>query len=252
MDLTTSTVLAFIIGTALGSFTNVVIYRLPRRQSLVAPGSRCPHCQTPIRALDNIPLVSFVWLRGRCRSCRAPISRRYPLVEGLSGALAAVLWWRAAPAAAWVELAAGVLFALALVAVFFIDLDHQIVPNVITYPGAVLGLLLAIPQDRLFPALLAAAGAGGAFFLIAVASRGGMGGGDVKLAAMMGAFLSYPGIAVALFIAFGVGALAGVLLIMTGKRSRKDPIPFGPSLAVGGIAALLAAEPIVRWYLGAP
>lgn len=252
MDLTASTALAFILGTALGSFTNVVIYRLPRRQSLVAPGSRCPRCQSPIRALDNIPLVSFVLLRARCRSCGRPISWRYPMVEVLTGALLAVLWWRSAPQGAWVEFVAGALFTIALVAVFFIDLDLQIVPNVITYPGAVIGLLLAIPQDRLLTALLAAAGAGGVFLLIAVASRGGMGGGDIKLAAMMGAFLSYPDIAVALFIAFGVGALAGVLLIMTGRRSRKDPIPFGPSLAVGGIVALLAAGPIVRWYLGTP
>ncbi len=252
MDLAVSTILVFILGTVLGSFVNVVIYRLPRGQSLVRPRSRCPHCQTPIAARDNIPLLSFLVLRGRCRACRAPIGWRYPLVEAAAGLLLAALWARFAPAGAWLPLAAGAVFGLMLLAVFVIDLDHQIVPNAITYPGLAAGLLLAIPQGRLVPSLLAAAGAGAFFLLIAVLSRGGMGGGDIKLAAMMGAFLRWPDIAVALLLAFTIGAAVGVLLMAVKKRSRKDPIPFGPSLAVGGVMALFTAEAILRWYLGGP
>lgn len=252
MSLTLSTVLVFSLGTVLGSFLNVVIYRLPRGLSLVTPGSRCPHCQTPIRPRDNIPLLSFVILRGQCRACRAPISWRYPLVEAVGGLLLAALWIRFAPAAAWLPLGAGTVFTLMLLAVFFIDLDRQIVPNAITYPGLAAGVLLAIPQGRVGPALLAAAGAGAFFLLVAIVSRGGMGGGDIKLAAMMGAFLRWPAIAVALLLAFTLGAAAGVLLLAFKKRSRKDPIPFGPALATGGVIALFAADSILRWYLGIP
>ncbi len=252
MNLTLSAVAVFVLGTVLGSFMNVVIYRLPRGKSLARPGSRCPHCQTPIAPWDNIPLVSFAVLGGRCRACRAPIGWRYPLVEAAAGLLLAALWVRFAPAGAWMLLVAGAIFSLMLLAIFVIDLDHQIVPNAITYPGLAVGLLLAIPQGRLVASLLAAAGAGAFFLLVAILSRGGMGGGDIKLAAMMGAFLSWPAITVALLLAFTIGAAAGVLLMATRRRSRKDPIPFGPSLAVGGVIALFAAEAILRWYLGSP
>ncbi|TMI74930.1 MAG: prepilin peptidase [Bacillati bacterium ANGP1] len=250
MSHTVSTVMAFILGTILGSFLNVVIYRLPRNLSIVRPGSRCPHCQTPIRPQDNIPLVSFLVLRGRCRVCRAPIGWRYPLVEAVSGGLLAGVWLRFAPGGAWIPLVAAALFSFMLVAVFFIDLDHQIVPNAITYPGIVAGLLLAIPQGRLVPSVVVAASAGALFLLIAVVSHGGMGGGDIKMAAMMGAFLSWPATAVALLLAFMIGATAGVLLIAVKRRSRKDPIPFGPSLAAGGVIAVFAGDAILRWYLG--
>jgi leader peptidase (prepilin peptidase)/N-methyltransferase len=239
----------FVLGTILGSFLNVVIYRLPRRQSLVRPGSHCPRCGTPIRAADNIPLVSFLLLRGRCRACRAPIGWRYPLVEAAAGGLLVLVWVRYAPQQSWPALASGVLFSLSLLAVFFIDLDHQIVPNAITYPGLAAGVVLAALQGKIVPAVLAAAGAGAFFLLVAVASRGGMGGGDVKLAAMMGAFLGWPGIAVGLLGGFIVGAVAGLVLIAAGKRSRTDAIPFGPALAVGGVVALLAGDVLVRWWL---
>src|SRR3989454_7858172 len=250
MSQTVPTVMAFILGTILGSFLNVVIYRLPRNLSIVRPGSRCPHCQTPIRPQDNIPVVSFLVLRGRCRVCHAPIGWRYPLVEAVSGGLLAGVWLRFAPAAAWIPLVAAALFSFMLIAVVFIDLDHQIVPNAVTYPGIVPGLLLAIPQGRLVPSVVVAASAGALFLLIAVVSHGGMGGGDIKLAAMMGAFLSWPATAVALLLAFMIGATAGVLLIAVKRRSRKDPIPFGPSLAAGGVIAVFAGDAILRWYLG--
>ncbi|MDQ7820991.1 MAG: prepilin peptidase [Armatimonadota bacterium] len=244
-------ILAFVfaLGTILGSFLNVVIYRLPRKQSLVRPGSHCPRCGTPVRPADNIPLLSFVLLRGRCRTCRAPIGWRYPLVEATAGVLLVLIWSSYAPAGAWLALVSGAVLALSLLAVFFIDLDHQIVPNAITYPGLAAGLALSALQGRIVPAVVAAAGAGAFFLLIALVSRGGMGGGDIKLAAMMGAFLGWPGIAVGLLVGFLVGAAAGLVLMAARKRSRKDPIPFGPALAVGGVVALLAGDVLLRWWL---
>jgi leader peptidase (prepilin peptidase)/N-methyltransferase len=242
-----TTAFVFVIGAMLGSFLNVVIHRLPRHESLVVPGSRCPHCGTPIRAWDNIPLFSFVILGGRCRACRRPISVRYPFVELTAAMLVTASWLRTGSIVDFVAAAA---FSLILLAIFFIDLEHQIVPNALTYPGLALGLLLALPQGRIVDALLTAAAAGAFFLLIAIVSRGGMGGGDIKLAAMMGAFLGWPAITVALLTAFTGGAAAGLLLIGLRRRSRKDPIPFGPALAVGGIIALYGAGGLIRWYLG--
>lgn len=239
-------VAAFVLGAIVGSFLNVVIYRLPRGESLVRPRSRCPSCGRQISAWDNIPIVSFLLLRGRCRACRAPIAWRYPVVELTAGLLVVAAWLRDG---SWLDVAGSVLFLLSLLAVFFIDLAHHIVPNAITYPGIAVGLLLAAAQGRLVDGLLAAVGAGAFFLLVAILSRGGMGGGDVKLAAMMGAFLGWPSIVVAMLIAFTGGATVGVLLIASGRRTRKDPIPFGPALAVGGIIALFFAGPIIDWYV---
>lgn len=241
------TLVVFILGAALGSFLNVVIYRLPRRESLLRPGSRCPRCQTPIHPRDNVPILSYLLLRGRCRACRAPISPRYPLVETASAVLLTVLWLREGPT---IQFVAASIFVLMLIAIFFVDLDHRIVPNAISYPGILTGLLLAFPQGRFLDALITAAAAGGFFLLIAVLSRGGMGGGDIKLAAMMGAFLGWPSIVFALLVAFTTGAAVGLFLIASGRRSRKDAIPFGPSLAAGAIVAWFAATPIIGWYLG--
>jgi leader peptidase (prepilin peptidase)/N-methyltransferase len=243
---TLSAFLAFMLGAIVGSFLNVVIYRLPRGESLVRPRSRCPHCGTPISAWDNIPIASFLLLRGRCRVCRAPIAWRYPLVELTAGLLVVAAWLRDG---SWVDVAGAIVLLLSLLAVFFIDLTHHIVPNVITYPGIAVGLLFAAAQGRFVEGVLAAVGAGLFFLLVAILSRGGMGGGDIKLAAMMGAFLGWPAIAVALLLAFTGGAAVGVLLIASGRRTRKDPIPFGPALAVGGMIALFFGASIVDWYV---
>ncbi len=238
--------LLFVLGAVLGSFINVIIYRLPRKESLVRPPSHCPHCRTPIRPQDNIPLLSFLLLKGRCRHCGQPIGWRYPVVELAAAFLLPVLWIRYPPPLQFVPAA---LLALMLLAISFIDLEHQLVPNAISYPGITLGLLLAIPQGRFTDALFTAAGAGVLFLLIALVSRGGMGGGDIKLATMLGAFLGWPLTGVAVFAAFVAGASVGVVLLMTRRRGRKDPIPFGPALAVGGVVALLAGREIVGWYL---
>ncbi len=244
-------VVATLLGAMAGSFANVAIHRLPRQESLVAPRSHCPHCGHLIRARDNIPVLSFFWLRGRCRDCGGPISWRYPLVEASTALLFLAAWW-------WFGLSLGALraglFVVIMVIVIFVDLDHRIIPNAVTYPGVVAGLLLALAGGpRTFLVSLAAAlGAGALFFLIAVASRGGMGGGDIKLAAVMGAFLGWPVIAAALFLSFLLGGLVGLVLLATGIRRRKDPVPFGPFLAAGGLAALFWGQTIVQWYLKWP
>ncbi len=239
---------ATLLGAMAGSFANVAIHRLPRRESLVTPRSRCPHCGHLIRARDNIPVLSFLFLRGRCRDCGSPISWRYPLVEVMTALLFLATWrWFGVSA----DTLRALIFSLLMVIVIFIDLDHRIIPNALTYPALAVGLLLAWadgPRGFLI-ALLAALGSGLAFLLIAVLSRGGMGGGDIKLAAVMGAFLGWPTIVAAMFISFTLGGVVGLALLAARLRSRKDPVPFGPFLAAGGIAALFWGEPLIQWYL---
>ncbi|MDR7483245.1 MAG: prepilin peptidase [Armatimonadota bacterium] len=240
------------LGAVLGSFANVLIYRLPREESVVTPGSRCPECKAPIRPRDNIPVLSYALLRGRCRVCHQRISLRYPLVEMLMAVLTVAvglrvplpLGWRAA-----VEVAGALLFVFLLVVITFIDLDHQLILNWLTYPGVVAGVLLAAALGRLVPALIAGVGAGALILLIVVASRGGMGLGDVKLAVLIGVFLASPAVTgVALFLAFVIGGLFGLALLTLRVRGRKDPIPFGPFLALGALGAIFWGEAIIRWY----
>jgi leader peptidase (prepilin peptidase)/N-methyltransferase len=242
-------VLAAVGGLILGSFLNVVAYRLPRGESLVHPRSRCPQCATQLRAIDNVPVISWLALRGRCHHCGAPISARYPLVEFTTGALFAAVVATQDDA---VRIVLGLLLVTALVPITLIDLDHQIIPNRIVAPGAVAALVLVVALDR--GSLLEHAIAGAAaYFLLDVAAflkPGGMGGGDVKLAGMLGLFL---GVAVvpAVFIAFVVGSLAGgaIMLRHGVAKGRKMGIPFGPYLALGGVVGILAGNAIVSWYL---
>ncbi|MBI3998690.1 MAG: prepilin peptidase [Armatimonadetes bacterium] len=247
------------LGAVLGSFANVIIYRLPREESIVFPGSRCPHCRASIRAWDNVPLLSFVFLRGRCRACGAPISLRYPLVEALMAALVVAVRLRfsgSAPDAAGLHavtaalpLISALLFVFLLVVITFIDLDHRLILNRLTYPGIAGGFLVAAAQGRASPALIAGLGAAGIILVIVIVSRGGMGLGDVKLAALIGTFLTSPALtAVALFLGFMAGGLVGVVLLALRLRGRKDPIPFGPFLALGALGALFWGDAIIRWY----
>ncbi|MGH2374034.1 MAG: prepilin peptidase [bacterium] len=232
-------------GAILGSFANVVIHRLPRGESIVVPGSRCPHCGAPIRAWDNVPVVSFILLRGRCRRCGGRIAWRYPLVELIMAVLAVAVGLRFREV---LPLLSALIFVFLLVAITFIDLDHQLILNRLTYPGIVIGVLLSALGGRALTAGLAGLGAAGLILAIVVLSRGGMGGGDVKLAALMGVFLGWPSIAVALFLAFLGGGLVGLLLLALRLRGRKDAIPFGPALAAGALAALFWGDAIARWY----
>jgi leader peptidase (prepilin peptidase)/N-methyltransferase len=246
-----ATALAAVGGLLLGSFLNVVAYRLPRGESLVTPGSRCPSCGTPVKFYDNVPVISWLLLRGRCRACGAPISARYPLVEAATAALAvAVILVKGADRDAWLGLA----FVLILVPIALIDYDHQIIPNKITYPAAVaavvIGLLSSPHRPHVAEQLICGAAAGGFLLLAALAYPRGMGMGDVKLAAVMGLFLGRA-VAPAMLVALVTGTLAGAA-IMARKgvaEGRKTKVPFGPFLCLGSVVGLLAGGPIVTWYL---
>ena len=239
---------SFLLGLVIGSFLNVVIYRVPLRRSLSHPGSHCPHCGHPIRLYDNIPVVSWVILRGRCRDCADPIGPRYPLVEALTGVLFAL----AAMIAGWdlrVLLLWG--FFAVLVAVTFIDIDHMLILNRVVLPAAALGLAasVALTPSRWWEYLVAGSGAALFLFVVALLWPGGMGLGDVKLALLLGFVLGVE-VIVAMFAAFLVGGLVGIGLLVVGKRSRKDRIPFGPFLALGGIIGSLVGEQVLTWYMG--
>ncbi len=240
---------AGLFGAVAGSFLNVVAYRLPRKQSLISPASRCPHCQTPVKPYDNVPIVSFILLRGRCRSCSAPISLRYPIVEALTGALCvgAVLAHHSAA-----SIALSVTLILLLVPAAAIDIEHRIIPNRLTALGAVLALgigLLLDPSGE--PERLIAGAAAGGFLLIAVlAYPGGMGMGDVKLAGVMGLFLGRA-VAPAITIALVAGTVAGIAVIVRkgAREGRKTAVPFGPFLALGALVAVFVGQDIVGAYL---
>jgi leader peptidase (prepilin peptidase) / N-methyltransferase len=246
---------ALALGLIVGSFANVVIYRLPRHESVVWPGSHCPQCQTPIRWYDNIPLLSFLLLRGRCRACAKPISGRYPLVEGLTAAL----FVQSVDAfGASLRAAESMVLGTLLLIVFFIDLDHFIIPNRITYPGIVVGLAFTLALGGGAAAGIAAVTAvalAGVFVLINVVSarllgEEGMGMGDAKLAAMIGAFLGWPIGGVAILLGVFVGGAIGICLLALRLRGRREPIPFGPALAVGALGAMWWGPSLLRWYLG--
>jgi leader peptidase (prepilin peptidase)/N-methyltransferase len=242
-----SIVLIGFLGAAVGSFLNVVIHRLPRGESLVKPRSRCPACDTQLRAVDNVPLVSWLVLRGRCRSCDAPISPRYPFVEVVTAAVfVAVALARGVDSDLVLELP----FAAVLVAVAAIDLEHRIVPNRIVIPAAVFGLVAAALVDfgQLPELLIAGAAAFTALLLAALAYPGGMGMGDVKLAGIMGLYLG-AAVAPALLAAFAAGAGVGLaILAREGVSARKRALPFAPFLALGGVVGLLIGPELVQLY----
>lgn len=248
---------AFILGLIGGSFANVCIHRLPRQESVVWPGSHCPQCQAPIHWHDNIPLLSFTLLRGRCRRCGASISWRYPLVELLTGVL-----FLESVATFGVSLRAvqSMVLGTLLLIVFFVDLDHYIIPNRITYPGIVIGLVFAAVSDGRVDVRHAAVAAvtaialGGGFILVNLLSvpllkQEGMGMGDAKLAAMIGAFLGWPIGAVAILLGVFIGGALGVFLLALRIKGRREQIPFGPALAAGAITAMWWGPSLLNWYL---
>jgi leader peptidase (prepilin peptidase)/N-methyltransferase len=241
--------LAAAFGAILGSFINVVAYRLPRGESLSVPRSRCPQCETPIKPWDNIPVVSWLLLRGRCRACKARISWRYPLVEfGTAVLLALVVVVKGADSDAWL----GIALVLLLVPITLIDIDHRIIPNKLTLIGTIVPIviLLLTDPDALPGHLLAGALAGGFLLVAALAYPSGMGMGDVKLAWVMGLFL---GRAVGPAMLFGLlaGSIVGVAVMARKgvKEGRKTAMPFGPFLAFGALVGLYFGDAIVDWYL---
>jgi len=239
---------AGVLGAIVGSFLNVVAYRLPRHESLVTPASHCPKCGTPVKPYDNVPILSWLLLRGHCRGCGASISVRYPLVEAGTAVLCvgAVLAHHTAAG-----IALSVVLILLIVPAALIDLEHRIIPNRITALGAVLALALGLALD---PAgeperLIAGAAAGGFLLLAALAYPGGMGMGDVKLAGVMGLLLGRA-VAPAILIALLAGVLAGAAIIARkgAHAGRKTAVPFGPFLALGALVAVFAGQDIVQFY----
>jgi leader peptidase (prepilin peptidase)/N-methyltransferase len=237
-----------VLGAVVGSFLNVVSFRLPRHESVVRPRSRCPSCGVPIRPYDNIPVLSWLVLRGRCRSCRAPISPRYPLVEALTAGLCvAVVLTRSSAAG----IALGIALVLVVVPAAVADLTSFIIPNAIVAAGAVLAIALGTALD---PGgepdrLIAGAAAGGGLLAIVLAYPRGMGMGDVKLAAVIGLFLGLS-VVPALVVAIVSGSLIGALVIARrGVRAgRRTALPFGVFLALGALVALFAGHPLIHWY----
>lgn len=236
-----------VVGLLFGSFTNVMIARIPTGESIVAPPSHCPRCGQRLWALDLVPVFSWLFLKGKCRYCSESISIRYPAVELLTALLflGVYIKWGIS-AYTWV----GWVLVIILVSAAFIDLDHGIIPDKITIPGAVIGLGLSFVTIGFFPALWGALAFGGFLFLVAVISNGGMGGGDVKLAAVIGAFTGLPGAIITLLLSSLLGALFGLALILLGKAGRKTPVKFGPFLALAAYVAYLYADQIAAWYLG--
>ena len=248
MSTAAGAVLAGILGAVIGSFLNVVAYRLPRGESLAHPPSHCPKCGQPVKPYDNIPVLSWLLLRGRCRHCKEPISPRYPIVEAGTALLCALVVVVKGPDE---DAIIGIVLVLLLVPVTLIDLDTHTIPNKITYPGFVIGLALiaVLETDSLVEHLIASAAAGGFLFVAWFAYPRGMGMGDVKLAFVLGIFLGRA-VAPAMFTAFIAGALVGSLVIarMGVKEGRKAGIPFGPWLALGGVVGLFAGDAIADWY----
>jgi leader peptidase (prepilin peptidase)/N-methyltransferase len=251
MPLAVSAAFAGALGAVFGSFFNVVAYRLPRGESLVSPGSRCPGCGVDIKRHDNVPILGWLWLRGRCRSCAMAISARYPSVEALTAVLAVVVVLvKQSPAAAVLGLA----LVAFLVPIALIDLDHRIIPNRLTLPAAVVAVALglALKPSGVPGQLLGGVGAGGFLLVFVLAYPRGMGMGDVKLAGVLGLYLGAP-VAVALLVALLSGSVLGAAIMarLGVSAGRRVAVPFGPFLALGGVVAVLAGGPIMHWYLHA-
>lgn len=243
--------LAFIFGAAIGSFLNVCIFRLPDKTSIIKPGSRCPHCLNPIRFYDNIPIISYVVLGGKCRNCKAKISWQYPLVELITAVLSLMLFVKFGPN--WTYLAFFT-FTAVLIIITFIDLKHQIIPDIITLPGIPIFFLAAIFFTGL-PWLDAALGlliGGGILFLIAfiyemISKREGMGGGDIKLLAMIGGFLGWKSLLFILMFASFFGTLVGIIAMLIAKQDMKYAVPFGPFLSAAVIAYIFWGQAFMNF-----
>jgi leader peptidase (prepilin peptidase)/N-methyltransferase len=246
--------LVFVLGLIVGSFSNVCIYRIPRNESVIYPASHCPKCRTKIKPVDNIPLLSYILLKGRCHNCGSKISIQYPVVEFLTGLIYLIIYLTYGLS---IQSLVYIILASALIIIAFIDLQEQIIPDIISLPGIVVGLILSfiVPYISFINSALGALVGGGIILIIAwvgsiIFKKEAMGGGDVKLTAMIGAFLGWRYTIISLFLGFFLGALAGIILIMTKIKKREDAIPFGPFIVLGSIITFLCGEKIINWYMG--
>ncbi len=249
-------VVVAVFGLVIGSFLNVCIFRIPRNISIVFPSSRCPTCNHPIRAWDNIPVISYMILGGRCRHCGAKISLQYPFVDALNAFFYVAVFWRYG--FGW-DSGVYALFCSSLLVITFVDLEFQIIPDRITLPGIVIGIVagsLLMPDPFMRTTLLGYKASvigllsgGGFFYLVAVLSRGGMGGGDIKMMAMVGALMGWKTVLLTTFLGSLSGSMVGIFLMIFRGRGRKAKIPFGPFLALGAVITLFFGEEILAWYL---
>jgi len=244
-------IFTFIFGSIVGSFLNVCIHRIPEGRSIIFPPSSCPSCNKPIAFYDNIPIVSFIILLGKCRNCKAPISLRYPLVELLTGILSVISFrvFGLSPVLPFYFA-----FIAGLIVITFVDLQHQIIPDVISLPGIGIGFMASyfLPHG-LLNSLIGIVGGGGSLFLVAfiyqlITGREGMGGGDIKLLAMIGAFLGWKGVIITLFSGSFAGAVIGIILMLAKGKDSRYAIPFGPFLAGGAIVSLFFGDSLIDWY----
>lgn len=239
--------LVFVAALLIGSFLNVVIYRVPRKESLFWPGSHCATCGQVLKVWDLIPVVSYLWLRGRCRSCEERISIRYPLVEVLTAITFYLVYLR------WglsVWTAAGWAFTAILIVAAFTDIDEGIIPDLITYPGILLGITFSIFTIGIKTSLIGMLVFGAAFFLIAILSHGGMGGGDIKLAAAIGAFAGLQGALLVFIISSQAGGLWALGLLAMKRADRNTAVVFGPFLSLGAYIVFLYGSQLLDLYLG--
>ncbi len=246
-------VISIIFGAMIGSFLNVCIHRLPKEESIVRPGSHCPKCKTPIQYYDNIPLLSYLLLGGKCRHCKAPISIQYPMVEAITALSSFFLFITFGVSLSFFYYFS---FVAALIAITVIDLYHQIIPDVISLPGIGIGLLgsLIIPRITFFESLIGVISGGGSLFLVATVyqwlfKREGMGGGDVKLLAMIGAFLGWKAVILTIFLSSFIGSIIGITVMLIKGKDFKYAIPFGPFLALGAVISLFWGENLISLYL---
>ncbi len=242
---------AALFGALIGSFLNVCIHRLPRDLSIVWPASACPKCHRSLSWFENVPVVSYAFLLGRCRTCRAPISARYPIVEALTAVMFASAWWYYGPGPL---VASRLLFGCALIVLFAIDLEHHLLPNVITIPGIAIGFLLSVINPPGWQSsLIGIIVGGGVLFLIAegyyrIRHEEGLGMGDVKMLAMIGAFLGWQLTLLSLMLASVAGTIIGIALIATGRGTMKYALPFGTFLAIGAAVSSAVGQTVLEWY----
>lgn len=246
-------IFAFISGAAIGSFLNVCIFRIPAEESIIRPASRCPSCLQPIRFYDNIPILSFLLLRARCRDCGAKISWRYPLVELITGLLALLLFIKFGLTLDFLVYFA---FTAVLITISFIDLDHQIIPDILSLPGIPIFFLLAVFVVKV-PWMEAAIGlliGGGVLFAIAflyefITKREGMGGGDIKLLGMIGGFLGWKSLIFILLVSSVLGAIVGISVMVIKKQDMKYAVPFGPFLSAAAVAYIFWGDVFMRFLI---
>ena len=254
MDYGMEIILIFILGLIVGSFSNVCIYRIPKNESIIYPASHCPKCSSPIKPVDNVPILSYILLKGRCRNCKKKISIQYPSVELLTGLIYLIIYLIYGLN---IQTLIYIILSSALIIIAFIDLNEQVIPEVISLPGMAIGLILSVFVSYIsfINSVLGIVIGGGIILVIRLVGslifkKESMGIGDIELAAMIGAFLGWRYIAISLFLGFFLGALIGIILILSKIKGREDVVPFGPFIVLGSLITLLWGEKIITWYIG--